>query len=172
MTYKFRIQIVEVETGRTKLSFASQRPASSLLKVAQDIMTNGASLVKFFQNPTNMIKDVRKQFTRIPTDRIIDEVCLYYRVSKAELLSDKRTKELAFARQVAMFCARQLTADTMEKIGTKFNREHGTVIYACEQVRGMIAKDPAVKEDVVSLLKSLDAGLTITHTNVISYAGQ
>ncbi len=74
---------------------------------------------------------------RKPTiDAIIRTVAAYYDVTETELLSKRKFKHLALARQVAMFMSRELTDASYPMIGNAFNgKDHTTVMYAFEQIK-------------------------------------
>tara|TARA_R100000808_G_scaffold6651_1_gene19581 strand:- start:210 stop:707 length:498 start_codon:yes stop_codon:yes gene_type:complete len=76
---------------------------------------------------------LRKEFC----DEVIREVCEVYGVTRGELLGRRRTFLLVEARQMAMFILRELGA-TAVGVGTVFNRDHGTVLYATKKIRGLI----------------------------------
>jgi chromosomal replication initiator protein len=63
-------------------------------------------------------------------------------VKLSELQSKRRTKVLAFPRQIAMYLARKVTRHSLEEIGGFFGgRDHTTVLYAVEKIGKEIAKD-------------------------------
>jgi len=64
---------------------------------------------------------------------IVDRICQEFQVSKDDLLSPRRTKKLAFARQVGMYLLRQQDW-TLQEIAWAFHRKnHTTVVYALEK---------------------------------------
>ena len=48
--------------------------------------------------------------------------------------SKKRTRSIAYPRQIAMYICKMNTEETIEKIGLEFNRDHATVIHACDKI--------------------------------------
>lgn len=66
----------------------------------------------------------------------------HFGVKLSELQSKKRTKALAFPRQIAMYLARKLTRHSLEEIGGFFGgRDHTTVLYAVDKIEGEVAND-------------------------------
>jgi chromosomal replication initiator protein len=60
--------------------------------------------------------------------------------------SKKRTKNIAFPRQVAMYLARELTDSSLPQVGAEFGgRDHTTVIHACEKIQTAMKMDPALQ---------------------------
>ena len=93
---------------------------------------------------------------KITVERIIDVVTRYYDVKQTDLQSRKRSKSIAFPRQVCMFMARRLTNHSLEEIGGYFGgRDHTTVIYAAEKIRKLFAKERAFKEEIESLIQDV-----------------
>lgn len=77
-------------------------------------------------------------------------------ISSNEMRIKKRTKRIAFPRQVAMYLSRELTKMSLVEIGGFFGgRDHTTVIYACEKVEGDIKKDPRIKELVDGIVTGI-----------------
>ncbi|WP_026975637.1 chromosomal replication initiator protein DnaA [Alicyclobacillus contaminans] len=73
-----------------------------------------------------------------------------------ELKAKKRTKNVAFARQVAMYLTRELTDLSLPKIGDAFGgRDHTTVIHACEKISEEMSKDEMVKSTVERLAEAI-----------------
>jgi chromosomal replication initiator protein len=107
---------------------------------------------------SRVIGNVRKA-KNISIENIIYTVAEYYSISENQILSRKRTKEIAFARQVAMFLAKELTSLTLETIGLNFGgKDHATVLYSFNSVSALIKKDKTVSDQIIEikeLLKNL-----------------
>ncbi|MBI5868761.1 MAG: chromosomal replication initiator protein DnaA [candidate division Zixibacteria bacterium] len=90
---------------------------------------------------------------------IINTVSQLFSVPPAQLVSKKRTQEIALGRQVAMYLARSLTNLSLKSIGAEFGgRDHSTVIHAVSVVREAMAKDPELKLRVDQAVASLYGG--------------
>ncbi|MBZ0137069.1 MAG: chromosomal replication initiator protein DnaA [Planctomycetes bacterium] len=86
---------------------------------------------------------------RIATDDIIDVVCEHYNVRMNDLLSQRRTKNLAFPRHVAMFLTKELTQLTLTEIGSFFGgRDHSTVLHAINKIKGLRLKDTELRNEL------------------------
>ena len=67
-----------------------------------------------------------------------------------------RTKDIAFARQVAMYLAKELTSSSLEKVGTNFGgRDHTTVLHACDKIKESMKSDPSLASLVHDLKNSI-----------------
>lgn len=69
-------------------------------------------------------------------------VATHYRLAPVDLLSQRRTNEIAHPRMVALALCRELTDFTQIAIGNAFGRDHGTVIHAQRAVADWCACDP------------------------------
>ncbi len=98
-----------------------------------------------------------KRTKNISIENIIYTVAQYYKVSENSILSKKRTKEVAFARQVAMYLAKQLTNLTLETIGLNFGgKDHATVLYAYNSIKELIKKDTSINNQILEIRELLD----------------
>lgn len=90
---------------------------------------------------------------------ILQVVGNYFSVKIEDFKSKKRTKEIAYARQVAMYLCRELTDFSLPKIGEEFGgRDHTTVIHACEKISRDIQKDPQFASLIENLKKKILSG--------------
>jgi chromosomal replication initiator protein len=70
----------------------------------------------------------------------------------------RRTNDVAFPRQVAMYMARELTDFSLTKIGDEFGgRDHTTVMHACDRIKEELAINNGVKTKVDEIIKILHA---------------
>lgn len=93
----------------------------------------------------------------IKIDRIISEVARTYNVSENDILSNRRTKNLVLARQVAMYISREMTDMSYKAIGECFGKDHTTVLYNVNQIEKFLRINPYEKELVDELIKNLNA---------------
>ena len=67
-------------------------------------------------------------------------------ITVEDLVSSKRTSDLALARQIAMFIAREKINDSLQQIGYAFNKkDHTTVLHACKKIENMMKTNIRVK---------------------------
>ncbi|MDS3931273.1 chromosomal replication initiator protein DnaA [Staphylococcus epidermidis] len=80
----------------------------------------------------------------------------YYSVRIEDFSAKKRTKSIAYPRQIAMYLSRELTDFSLPKIGEEFGgRDHTTVIHAHEKIVNDIKSDPTFKQEVENLEKEI-----------------
>src|SRR5439155_24946896 len=82
----------------------------------------------------------------------------HYQVPMADLLGPRRSREMAFARQVAMFLLRQETSLSLADIGKELGgRDHSTILHGCDKIAEMMAETPALARTVSDLATSIKA---------------
>ena len=92
---------------------------------------------------------------RVRIEDIQRVVARHYNVSKADLLSARRTRTIVRPRQVAMYLAKVLTPRSLPEIGRRFGgRDHTTVLHAVRKIEGLVGNDNMLAEEV-ELLKRL-----------------
>lgn len=91
--------------------------------------------------------------TQVTADQIMRKVAEHYGLSLSEMTGKRRTANIAWPRQIAMFLCTRLTDLPLVAIGEAFGgRDHGTVIHARKTVEGRMEVDPKEKRVVESLL--------------------
>jgi chromosomal replication initiator protein len=125
----FESNIRELEGSLTRLgAFASlsQRPIT--LEFAREVLKD-------------LVRDRSPRVTIELVQRVISE---QYGVRVADLKSQRRTRNLALTRQLAMYLSRKLTGASLPHIGEKFgNRDHSTVLHAVQVIERRRELDPA-----------------------------
>ena len=85
---------------------------------------------------------------------IEDTVCNFYNLEVSLLHTKRRTREIALARQMTLFLARNTTKLSLKTIGEFYKRDHTTVIHSVQTIRNLIDTDSQIKEEV-EYLKSI-----------------
>ena len=82
----------------------------------------------------------------------------HYKLKASLLRSKKRNKEIAHARHIAMYLARTLTNASLPQIGKDFgDRDHTSVLHACNKIKGLVEDDWRVKEEVEQIIRTLQS---------------
>jgi chromosomal replication initiator protein len=95
----------------------------------------------------DVLRDVFPQgeAAAVSIERIQELVCERFAVTLAELTGDRRSQNIVYPRQVAMYLARELTDSSLPKIGKEFGgRDHTTVIHATSKIARLIREDRSV----------------------------
>lgn len=107
---------------------------------------------------TEALKDIisNKQNKSITIDIIQDVVSGYFNLRIEDLKSQRRTRNIAYPRQIAMYLSRKLTDMSLPKIGEEFGgRDHTTVIHAYEKISDGLNKDESLQHTVNDITKKL-----------------
>lgn len=107
-----------------------------------------------------VLKDsLPKDEKRISVDAIQRVVADRYHCKYSDMKSKKRTKQIAFPRQIAMFLSRELTPHSLTEIGAAFGgKDHTTIIHAYEKIEELLTTDITLLSEVNSLKKQLTEG--------------
>jgi len=105
-----------------------------------------------------VLHDVLRDRRSVTIEAVQASVCEHYRIRLADLLSKKRTKNIALPRQVAMYLARKLTAASFPSIGERFgNRDHSTVIHAVTTVNRKLGENQTLRGSVDEIERALQS---------------
>ena len=123
--------IRELEGALTRVvAFSSLTGRPITLELAQDVL-----------------QDVFPQgdSAQVSIERIQDLVSERFGLSRKQLCGDKRSQNIVYPRQVAMYLSRELTDSSLPKIGREFGgRDHTTVIHATSKIARLIKEDRSV----------------------------
>jgi chromosomal replication initiator protein len=93
---------------------------------------------------------------RVKIEDIQRIVARQYNVSRADLLSSRRTANVVRPRQVAMYLAKTLTLRSLPEIGRRFGgRDHTTVLHAVRKIENLVSIDNALAEEIELLKRQL-----------------
>jgi chromosomal replication initiator protein len=93
---------------------------------------------------------------RVKIEDIQKLVANHYSVSRADILSSRRTAVVVRPRQIAMFLAKTLTLRSLPEIGRRFGgRDHTTVLHAVRKIEALSANDLALRDELELLKRML-----------------
>lgn len=100
----------------------------------------------------SLIESTSKTKTLTP-DKIIDLVAEHFKISSADIKGSTRMKEIAQARQIAIYLTREITQLSFPAIGDSFGKKHSTIIYAYDKMKEELGTNPSLAV-LISDLKS------------------
>ncbi len=101
---------------------------------------------------------LRAHEKKLTIDEIQRKVAEYYGLKLSDLLSERRARDVARPRQIAMYLAKKMTPRSLPEIGRRFgNRDHTTVMHAVKKVEELRGQDREIDSDVATLARLLDA---------------
>ena len=129
-----------------------------LIRIAAYASLTGREIdLTLVQEVLRKIINVEKE--KITIDEVVKAVASSFGLKINELKSEKKNKNLATARQVAMYLARKYTALSFPDIGVKIGgRDHSTVIYGCNKIKNLLDTDENMKTIVHNISESLNKG--------------
>ena len=107
---------------------------------------------------TLSLKDIisNKQNKNITIDLIQDVIAAYFNLRVEDLKSQRRTRNIAYPRQIAMYLSRKLTDMSLPKIGEEFGgRDHTTVIHAYEKISEGLKSDESLQRTIDDITKKI-----------------
>lgn len=134
--------IREIEGAYTKIvAYTSLMGMPITVETAQKVLTDMGNEIK------------TKQIT---FEGIIKVVAEHYHIKEEELFNKKRTQNIAYPRQIAMYLCRELADLSYPRIGELFGgRDHTTVIHAYEKISGNKNTKPALQAELQELIDIL-----------------
>ena len=169
--YELRYKIIKVKTEELKLLYSNQINISEEIQkfISAEIRTSIRELV----GALNRIISFSKIYNKIPSltetkvilkdllnlsenkvtiDLIQVIVCKFFKISKNEMLSSRRSRYLVRPRQTAIYLAKLLTSKSLPEIGRAFsNRDHTTVIHSVKTIEKLRKEDNELNFNIDSL---------------------
>lgn len=94
---------------------------------------------------------------KITVPLIKEVIAEHFNIRMEDFNSKKRTKAIAFPRQIAMYITRELTDLSLPKVGEEFGgRDHSTVIHACDKISNDVKKDINLKNTIDKFIKQIE----------------
>ena len=89
---------------------------------------------------------------KVTIDNIQNIVCKFFKISKNEMLSSRRSRYLVRPRQTAIYLAKSLTSKSLPEIGRSFsNRDHTTVIHSVKTIEKLRKEDQELNTNIDNL---------------------
>ena len=89
-------------------------------------------------------------------DQVIQITCEHYNLSKEQILSKKRSNDIAIPRQIAMYICRTHLNENLVKIGMAFGgKNHTTVMHAVEKIKKLVKKDENLNNEIEKMINEI-----------------
>ncbi|MFA6807589.1 MAG: chromosomal replication initiator protein DnaA [Eubacteriales bacterium] len=140
----------------TKIHSNIRELEGALSKITAYCMLTNQTITE--QLAAEILKDMipQENFKTISIDLIQKIVADQYKMPVQELKMKKRTRSVAYPRQIAMYLCRQLTDCSLPQIGEQFGgRDHTTVIHACYKITNLKETDPTVERSLTDLVNKI-----------------
>ncbi|MDH4029159.1 MAG: chromosomal replication initiator protein DnaA [Nitrospirota bacterium] len=105
----------------------------------------------------SVLKDlIHDEEKALSVDYIQKVVCEYFGLKAQDIKARKRTRDIAFPRQVAMYLSKALTDSSLSEIGKNFGgKDHSTVIHACKLIEERRKKEDEFDKKIDYLMKKI-----------------
>ncbi|MFR9652047.1 MAG: chromosomal replication initiator protein DnaA [Rikenellaceae bacterium] len=168
-SYETKHKIISLKCKK----YGTQLPEEVIAYMAENIISNVREIegvlsaimanVQFMNRKITipLAREVLKSYVNfnhkeVTVDSIVEEVCSFYSIAIDQFHTKKRTRDLAQARQIAMYLSKQLTKSSLSSIGSAIGgRNHSTVLHSCKSVANMIETDKKIRNDIEELTKSI-----------------
>lgn len=98
----------------------------------------------------------KESSNRVSIEAVQLATCNFFNVPLVDLLSEKRERQVARPRQIAMSLCKDITGASLQEIGKAFGgRDHTTVLHAAKKVKSLLETDTEIKENFYQLKKKL-----------------
>lgn len=172
---ELRLRILEMRIAALKAEHPGfEVPPAVILHVARQVTQNGRDLdgavtrllahnqlsgrPVTIELADEVIRDLVRPADprRIRVEDILRVVAKHYAVTRADLLSSRRTANVVRPRQIAMYLAKTLTLRSLPEIGRRFGgRDHTTVLHAVRKIEGLVSGDKVLAEELEGLKRLL-----------------
>ncbi len=135
--------IREIEGAYTKIvAYAGIMKIPITIELAKNILNEMGAIV---------------QSKQITFEAINQATASYFKIKPEELLTKKRTQNIATARHIAMYLCRELIDLSYPRIGEIYGgRDHSTVIHAYDKINAQRKKDPSIEKAIIYLTEQLN----------------
>ena len=169
--YDLRKRIVEQKTEELNNLYSDQMKISREIQdyISTEVTTSIRELVgainrvvsfsRIYKKVPNLaetrviLKDLLNLIeNKVTIDLIQTLVCKYFKISKNEMLSSRRSRYLVRPRQTAIYLTKILTSKSLPEIGREFsNRDHTTIIHSVKTIEKLKEKDPEMSDNISKL---------------------
>ena len=169
--YDLRHKIVKIKTEELNVFYSNQINISDEIKkfISSEIKTSIRELVgainrivsfsRIYNKAPNIseTKVILKDLLNLPENKVTIDliqstVCKFYKISKNEMLSSRRSRYLVRPRQTAIYLTKILTSKSLPEIGREFsNRDHTTIIHSVKTIEKLKKDDPELINNIDTL---------------------
>ena len=169
--YDLRHKIVKIKTEELNVFYSNQINISDEIKkfISSEIKTSIRELVgainrivsfsRIYNKAPNIseTKVILKDLLNLPENKVTIDliqstVCKFYKISKNEMLSSRRSRYLVRPRQTAIYLTKILTSKSLPEIGREFsNRDHTTIIHSVKTIEKLKKDDSELNNNIDTL---------------------
>ncbi len=145
-------EIIELIARRVQSNIRELEGALTRVMAYADLTGHPLSL----ELANSALADLLPRRRTLSSSHIIETVARHYNLSLEILKGRDRSKDVALARQVAMYLIREETDASLPAIGEALgDRDHTTVMYGCEKVADMVERDDSIRRQLIAIRERL-----------------
>lgn len=156
---KKKAEIENMELPDEVATFIAERIKTNIRKLEGCLVRITAHSSLFKEKiDMNSVKEILKGILPeekprpITVELVQKTVSKYYKIKESTIKGKKRSRSIAFPRQIAMYLCRELTEDSFPEIGAKFGgKDHTTVMYAYRKIVEQAKKDEVLSNELKEL---------------------
>jgi len=156
---KKKAEIEKMELPDEVATFIAERIKTNIRKLEGCLVRITAHSSLFKEKiDMNSVKEILKGILPeekprpITVELVQKTVSKYYKIKESTIKGKKRSRSIAFPRQIAMYLCRELTEDSFPEIGAKFGgKDHTTVMYAYRKIVEQAKKDEVLSNELKEL---------------------
>ena len=164
-----RLEMLRARAFREGVRFSDEVLHFLATRIKSNFRELEGALISLMANATLAHKEVTVELAEKITEKIVGEqqnditidkvqkvVCDYFNITRDDLLSKTRKRQIVQARQIAMYMSRTLINCSLSTIGAEIGgKDHATVLHACSTVNDLMATDKTFKQYVTDIEKML-----------------
>lgn len=167
--YATRLAMLRSRSGREGVELSEEVLCYLATNITSNFRELEGALISLIANATLAHKEITVELAgqitgqligetkhEITIDRVQQVVCDYFNISRDDMLSRTRKRNIVQARQIAMYMSRNLINCSLSAIGAEIGgKDHATVLHACTTVSDLLATDKAFRQYVSDIEKVL-----------------
>lgn len=164
-----RLEMLKARAFREGVSLKDEVLHFLATRIKSNFRELEGALISLIANATLAHKEITVELAEKITEKIVGEqqndvtidkvqkvVCDYFNITRDDLLSKTRKRQIVQARQIAMYMARTLLNCSLSTIGAEIGgKDHATVLHACTTVNDLMTTDKTFKQYVTDIEKML-----------------
>ncbi len=164
-----RLEMLKARAFREGVSLKDEVLHFLATRIKSNFRELEGALISLIANATLAHKEITVELAEKITEKIVGEqqndvtidkvqkvVCDYFNITRDDLLSKTRKRQIVQARQIAMYMARTLLNCSLSTIGAEIGgKDHATVLHACTTVNDLMTTDKTFKQYVADIEKML-----------------
>ncbi len=143
------------------LEFVAQQVQSNIREL-EGALTRVLAVARILGEPLTIqtaqraLGEMAQPHRQLEAEQIVAAVAEHFAVPVADVLGRRRSRDIALARQVAMYLVRELTSLSLPQIGRAVgDRDHTTVLYGVEKIAALFEKDDALRRQILEIKTGL-----------------